>query len=132
MAEEWTHVATGKVADVPTSNNLAIAAGRDKGVEKDDVVVLNRVVIVKDPDTSEVLGEVNYPKVRLKVYLVDERFCVARVTDRTAGSPGKLGAVKTVTSEPMDVDSRTVLVEIGEVATIRRKVQTAVEDEPPF
>lgn len=91
----------GKVARILDSRNLAINVGSTDGV----VVGMYFDVLdpkgedIKDPDTDEVLGSVERPKVRVQVVKVQERLSVAstykkrevNVGGRGAGLPGLSG-----------------------------------------
>lgn len=69
----------GKVARILNSRELAINVGSQDGVTvgmKFDVLEPKGEEI-KDPDTSEVLGSLSRPKVRVRVNSVQERLSVA-------------------------------------------------------
>lgn len=130
-------VAKVQVATVVSESQLAFNGGRDVGIQEGDIVLLNRKVEVIDPVTKERLGTVLLPKLRLRVNLISDRYCVAVVTDRvearTASLMGKAVAssqpLKTITIKTQESDMRgVVLVEIGETAVVRR----SEGDEPPF
>lgn len=60
---------------------------------------------IVDPETKDVLGSVNRPKVRLAVVQVEERMSVARTYERTRGRPGVatlgiLGVARALEGEP--------------------------------
>src|SRR5262249_52570621 len=69
----------GKVAQILNSRNLVINVGSRDGV----VVGMYFDVLdpkgedIKDPDTGEVLGSVERPKVRVQIVQVQERLSVA-------------------------------------------------------
>ena len=69
----------GKVAKVLNNREIAINLGRAKGVtvgmyfDVIDAIGQN----IKDPDTGEVLGSIERPKVRVEVTYVEERLSVA-------------------------------------------------------
>jgi hypothetical protein len=80
-----------------------------------------REVQITDPDTQEPLGSVLVPKLSLQVNFVEEKFCVAEVTDLadTGGNPAFsifVARMKVTTIRGL-ARSDTVLVEIGEEAT---------------
>ena len=69
----------GKVAQVLNDREIAINLGFAKGVTVGmhfDVVNVNGENII-DPDTGEVLGSVNIPKVRVRVTQTQEKLSVA-------------------------------------------------------
>ena len=69
----------GKVARILNEREIAINLGLAKGVTVGmyfDVVDANGENI-KDPDTGEVLGSINIPKVRVKVTQAQEKLSVA-------------------------------------------------------
>ena len=73
----------GKVARILNAQELAINVGIAHGVHVGmyfDVLDVNGQVI-KDPDTNEVLGSIECPKIRIKITQAQEKFSVA-VTHR--------------------------------------------------
>lgn len=70
----------GKVARILTSRQLALNIGREHGVS----VGMRFNVLdpkgedIKDPDTGEVLGSVDRPKVRVEIISVQDRLSVAQ------------------------------------------------------
>lgn len=134
-SNELKFVAEAKVAAVVSDYKIAINAGANKSVEVDDIVALRREVEVHDPDTNESLGKVYFTRLRLRIDQVKEKMAIAVVTDREAGDdswvPGKVRRFKMVTTDPFEEDSRTVLVVIGEAATVARP-QSSPSSEPPF
>jgi hypothetical protein len=69
----------GKVARILTSRELVINVGSNDGVEIGMYfdVLDPKGDDIKDPDSGEVLGSVERPKVRVKVTKVQERLSVA-------------------------------------------------------
>lgn len=70
----------GKVARVLNSREVAISVGKSDGVEvgmQFDILDAKMQDIV-DPDTQEVIGSLNRPKVRVRVGYVEEQLSVAR------------------------------------------------------
>ena len=115
-----------KIAQIVSSRELAFNAGSKDGVHKGDTVTLYRNVEITDPDSKELLGSVLVPHLNLVVTLVDEKFCVARVTDTVSDniyalSFGQDNTKKVSTSyQGSDSDSsKVVVVKIGAEATIR-------------
>lgn len=88
-----TDLIRSKVARVLNSREIVIAAGTNKGVTTGmyfDVMDPNGEDI-KDPDTGEVLGSLERPKVRVKVTLVQERLSIASTYKKekvNIGGPG--------------------------------------------
>jgi hypothetical protein len=68
-----------KVARVLNSREIVIAAGSTQGVTKGMYfdVMDPKGEDIRDPDTGEVLGSIERPKVRVKVTQVQERLSVA-------------------------------------------------------
>jgi hypothetical protein len=81
----------GKVAQILNSRELVINRGESHGVEVGmQFVVLNeRGADIKDPDTGEVLGSIEVPKVLLKVIRVSGKLAVASTFRKfkTGGGP---------------------------------------------
>lgn len=74
-----TKLIRGKVARVLNSREVALNVGASEGVREGmqfDILAPEQDEI-KDPDTQEVIGSLNRPKVRILVSVVEERFCVA-------------------------------------------------------
>jgi len=69
----------GKVARILNSRELVINIGSHHGVAKDMVfdVLEPKGENIKDPDTGEVLGSINRPKVSVKIIEVHELMSVA-------------------------------------------------------
>ncbi len=69
----------GKVAKILNSRELALNIGSNDGVEVGMIfeVVDPKGENIEDPDTGEVLGSIDRPKVRVKVTSVLERLSVA-------------------------------------------------------
>src|SRR4051812_26233030 len=86
----------GKVARVLNSRELVINRGSEHGVKRGTVfVVLDPDgADIPDPDTGEIIGSIQRPKVRVRVTDVQTELCVAR-TYRTRrvniGGTGTLG-----------------------------------------
>lgn len=68
-----------KVARVLNSREIVIAAGSIQGVTKGMYfdVIDPKGEDIKDPDTGEVLGSIERPKVRVKITQVQEKLSVA-------------------------------------------------------
>jgi hypothetical protein len=88
----------GKVARILTSRQLVINVGSENGVEigmKFDVLD-PKGDDIKDPDTGEILGSVNRPKVRVEIIEVQNRLSVAQTykkrTVNIGGSGGFIGS----------------------------------------
>jgi len=119
---------SAKVAAVVSPTQLAFNAGSEHGVQKNQNVMLYRVVTVMDPDTKQDLGSVRVPKLRLRVNHVEEKFCVATVLDTFGSDPSQpqvlvgslISHTKTVTlkESPLGDSANSVLVKIGEEALI--------------
>ena len=74
-----TDLIRGKVARILNSREIAINVGSDDGVSTGmyfDVMDRNHEDI-KDPDTQEVLGSIQRPKIRVRTTVVQEKLSVA-------------------------------------------------------
>lgn len=87
----------GKVARVLSSRQLVINVGLENGVAngmKFDVLD-PKGDDIKDPDTGEILGSVNRPKVRVEIIEVQEKLSVAQTykkrTVNVGGTAGNIG-----------------------------------------
>ena len=70
----------GKVAKILNSREVAINIGKTAGVRTGmQFDILDQATQnILDPDSEEVIGSVNRPKVRVRVEVVDERFSIAQ------------------------------------------------------
>tara|TARA_B100000749_G_scaffold237176_1_gene195639 strand:+ start:415 stop:876 length:462 start_codon:yes stop_codon:yes gene_type:complete len=99
-----------KVARVLNSREIVFTAGEDKGVVVGQYfdVMDPKGEDITDPDTGEVLGSIERPKVRVQVTQVQERLSVASTFKKTrtnvGGSAssvfGELGAVSRALMPP--------------------------------
>lgn len=116
-----------KVARVVGSLDLAVNRGRDAGITENSPVRLYEVIPIIDPDTNEELGAIRQTRLNLRVTLLSDRYCIARITDRvTVGTTPRL---KRIVTDPDDVDARSVLVQVGDPITVKPK---PVDDDIPF
>ena len=69
----------GKVAKVLNTRELVIKVGEKKGVEggMKFVILDPKGADIKDPDTGEVLGSIERPKINIEVTLVKDNLSVA-------------------------------------------------------
>lgn len=70
----------GKVAQVLNSRELVINIGRDNGVALNMrfAVLASRPLEIRDPDSNEVIGEIDREKVRVEVSEVQDSFSICR------------------------------------------------------
>lgn len=130
---------TAKVAAFVSDTLLALNAGENKGVQEGDQVIIYRKVEIEDPDSKEPLGAVRVPKLHLRVNHVQDKLCVAMVTDREGSSSLSQvlpnAPLKQIVQEAKPSNKqprgRLVPVALGEEVVIKlRDVET--HDEPPF
>jgi len=116
-----------KLAAIVDDSRAAINIGSVAGVDKGDRVTLFRTVEVTDPDTGESLGSVDVEKLHLEVELVQEKMCVAIVTDLFYGDDEPTDLMsnllrpkrrKRLALNVARGDKRTVKVAIGERARV--------------
>ncbi|NUV62789.1 FlgT C-terminal domain-containing protein [Streptomyces sp. CAI-85] len=116
-----------KLATVVDESRIALNRGSLAGVQEGDSVALYRTVEVLDPDSGESLGSVDVKKLNLEVEIVQEKMCVAVVTDLffADNEPTDLMSNilrpkrrKRVSLNPAKGDRRTVRVMVGDRATI--------------
>ena len=106
----------GKVARILTSRQLVINVGSENGVEigmKFDVLD-PKGDDIKDPDTGEILGSVNRPKVRVEIIEVQNRLSVAQTykkrTVNIGGSGGFIGStISDMLKPPKYIDRKSVV-----------------------
>jgi hypothetical protein len=132
-----------KVAAIIDSSMVAFNVGSNKGVSSGDLVRLWRIIDIPDPDSKKPLGRINVAKLKLVVNHVQENLCVAYVDDAiesVSGSGIFTGVAvdqwqrrKKVTDDPSAADVNTVLVRIGDAASVTVKdADEGFSDEPPF
>ena len=68
-----------KVASILDNRRLVINAGSDNGVSRGDQFMIydSKGKEIIDPDTKEVLGQLDISKMPVKVILVKQKYCVA-------------------------------------------------------
>ena len=84
----------GRVAEILNEREVAINLGSEEGVapEMRFAILSGHPYVIKDPETGDELGEVDRPKVRVKVSLVKDRFCLARTYETYSVNIGGTGA----------------------------------------
>ena len=95
----------GKVASVINKREIAINLGTAHGVDVGmDFDIMETIEVdIKDPDTGEVLGSLEHPKIRVKVTHVQEKLSVATIHQasgvnfNTLGTIGTAGALTALT-----------------------------------
>ena len=129
-----------RVVDILTDRELALSGGAEQGLEVGDVlrILPGKPRAVVDPETGDVLGEIVQTKAVVRVYEVQDRFCLAR-TFRTrqvnvgGGGIGSTSAifgrifeppkyevrVETLRKDPSlgtVIDPSESIVEVGDIA----------------
>ena len=87
----------GKVARILNTQELAVNVGITHGVNVGmyfDVLDVNGQEI-KDPDTNEVLGSIEYPKIRIKITNAQEKFSVAVTHRKKHANMGTIPKLRT-------------------------------------
>jgi hypothetical protein len=93
MTMNETKPMRGKVARILNTRELVINLGDEQGVAvgmRFDVLD-QKEEDIKDPDTNEVLGSIERPKVRVKVTNVLDRMCIASTYKKTEVNIGGRG-----------------------------------------
>lgn len=85
----------GKVARILNSREVALNVGASHGVENGMQfdILAPELHDIRDPDTHEVIGSLNRPKVRIQVEITEDRFCVAHTFRRRRVNIGGMGLV---------------------------------------
>lgn len=115
-----------KVANVISESSVALNVGSNSGVKENLTVRIMRTVKVEDPDTKEELGQVLVTKLNLRVSLVQDKLCVARVTDTqdmpledAIRSITRIRKKKTIVSSAFDEElGKSVHVSVGDNAVV--------------
>ena len=84
----------GRIAQILNSREVALNVGSNKGVEIGmlfDIVTLGGYEIT-DPDTDEILGSLDKPKVRVRVVSVQDRLSVATTYRKMRENIGGAGS----------------------------------------
>ena len=115
------------VAKVIPDRQVAFTAGSEQGVLEGDIATVYRDEVVKHPETGETLGGFRLPAVRFRINFVADKFSVGQTyelaTQEGAGltlnvSPFPLQTVVRITESEKGEDYRTVLVQVGQAASI--------------
>lgn len=88
-----TDLIRGKVARILNSREVALNVGASHGV-RDGMqfdILAPELHDITDPDTQEVIGSVNRPKVRVQVGITEDRFCIAHTFRRKRVNIGGRG-----------------------------------------
>lgn len=115
----------GKVARVLNEREVAINVGSAKGV----VVGMYFDVIedeeIRDPDTREVLGSIDRPKVGLQVTHVQEKLSVAMTRTWSLKLPKWITEYETLKKEWTGIDENDSRVKVGDpvVQVIEERVE---------
>ena len=88
-----TELIRGKVARILNSREVALNVGASHGVEDGMQfdILAPELHNIRDPDTHEVIGSVNRPKVRVQVGITEDRFLrrsYFSVADRSTSAGG--------------------------------------------
>ena len=88
-----TQLIRGKVARILNSREVALNVGSGDGVRQGMQfdILAPELHDIRDPDTNEVIGSVNRPKVRVQVGIIEDRFCVAHTFRRKRVNIGGSG-----------------------------------------
>ena len=88
-----TQLIRGKVARILNSREVALNVGASDGVRNGMQfdILSPELHDIRDPDTNEVIGSVNRPKVRVQVGIIENRFCVAHTFRRRRVNIGGSG-----------------------------------------
>ena len=86
----------GKVAKILNSREVALNIGSDAGVLRGMVFEIRspREEVIEDPDSGDVLGEVNLPKTRVKVNRTSSKFSVAATYRSKRVDVGDVGTLQ--------------------------------------
>lgn len=140
MSREEFEVATGKSATIVSPSQLAINVGASDGVRVGDSAKVRRIVIVRDPDTKEELGEVHLTRVNLRITEAADSFSVGTVIDFVSSAPGSnaLAAAlestrvrrrKTIVSSSHEASDAAVYVTPGESVVVTRALDSDGDDD---
>jgi hypothetical protein len=128
-------IAQGKIAKVLNDAQIAITCGTDMQVEIGDQVRVMDNVEITDPDTGEYLGSILVQVIILRVNFVMAKAATAMVVQRASGSYSSLmspifsqNPLLKLTSDVIEVDSRHVLVTVGQTVIVERREDSSKLD----
>lgn len=125
----------GKIAAILSKREAVLNIGSADGVELGmRFVILNRRKIdVRDPDSGEVLAQIEVPKTVVKVVRIDTNVCVVRTFRTIDAVPGIFGANlggAPARTETLDIEAGTSLkaqlrkeerqVNVGDIALVTK------------
>ncbi len=81
----------GKITNIIDQYTIAINIGQNQNVTKGMIFkIIAKVVEIKDPDTKEVLGQIEIEKDRVQIYQVQEKFSLAETIGTVRESIGPM------------------------------------------
>lgn len=125
-----------KVAAILDSNLVAFNAGDRSGVEVGNKVTIWRSMALIDPDSKGPLGDLRMRTLGLEIVHVQDTLSVGQVTDLAESDQVYAVTVtgwqrrKRITQEPTEADINTVLVRIGDEATIAVYLRRGLRRRP--
>lgn len=100
-----------RIARIVSDREVAITGGKDSDIKPGDILlILGRPIQIEDPDTGESLGEIVTNKAVVRVYDVQDRFCLARTFRQrkvNVGGSGMGGSGLAKFFEPPKYETRT-------------------------
>jgi hypothetical protein len=121
-----------KVASILNAHQAAINAGSKQGVAVGDIATVVRLTDIVDPDTKQVLGQVQTPVVKLRVAIVDTAFCIANTFEPSVQSESDLLAMFTRGPQSDPVQQISELADpVGRAITVRVGSGVLVERPTP-
>jgi hypothetical protein len=104
-----------RVAEIIDDSRIALTVGSEHGVAEGDDVTLWRRITVSDPESGEVLGETEIASLSLRVFKVDERFCLAAT--KTSSMVFSFGKQRRIAGTRSSADD-PVPVKVNDRATV--------------
>lgn len=110
----------GLVAQIIDTRTLALNVGSDKGVKTGMIFEIygKDKHVIKDPVSNDILGEIDIPKVQVKVIEVRKSFCIARTFKTTKVNVGgmmDIFSTSRVLSPPKYVDKVETLADEDDI-----------------
>ena len=131
-----TQLIRGKVARVLNEREIAINIGASHGVDVGmyfDVMDVGEAAIV-DPDTEEVLGSIERPKVRVQVRHAQEKLSIATILHAKGSSIDTLTALTSMILPTLGTIAASLIVptllETGERSSKGRKTNSVNIGDP--
>ncbi len=120
----------GKISNIIDQYTVALNIGQKAQVSVGmEFKIVARVVEIKDPETKEVLGKMEFEKDRVQVTQVFEKFCIAETSQTIAESLIPMFSFSTAKQKKLHIEQD--LQELDRTVRIGDEVVQIVEQPKP-